>query len=60
MTLVQVREKNTDTGEVGAETMKELSNILATADSKFIEVARRTKEICDKVSRPRFASAQLE
>jgi thiamine monophosphate synthase len=31
VTVVQVREKETDTGE-------------------FVEVARRTKEVCDKVS----------
>lgn len=36
VTLVQVREKEVDTGE-------------------FVEIARRTKEVCDKVSLGNYA-----
>ena len=45
MTLVQVREKEVDTGEVSLSCDR-----LAGSDLQFIEVARKTKEICDKVS----------
>jgi hypothetical protein len=44
VTLVQVREKEVDTGEVS------LSLRQGGSDLQFIEVARKTKEICDKAS----------
>jgi thiamine monophosphate synthase len=49
VTLVQVREKEVDTGEVSVVLPHSPDQ---ATDQQFIEVARRTKDICDKVSRP--------
>lgn len=65
VTVVQVREKDVDTGEVS--TVHSVSSWSAVsrrycsfplpsafkADEQFVEIARRTKEITDKVSFPR-------
>lgn len=51
---MQVREKETDTGEVSSACLSWMK--FWVAEMQFIEVARRTKEICDKVSRTRLIS----
>ena len=59
VTLVQVREKKTDTGEVRNRQLCEHSRP-TTLLSKFIEVAKATKAICRKYNVPVLINDRID
>ncbi|KAG9074675.1 hypothetical protein FRC06_010535, partial [Ceratobasidium sp. 370] len=61
VTVVQVREKKTDTGEVpslfSSPSSPSNSNL---PPAQFLEIARRTKQICDKYNVPLFINDRVD
>lgn len=60
VTVVQVREKTTDTGEVGQRQLPKTSHKFIWIRAQFLEIARATKRLCEQYKVPLIINDRID